>query len=277
MDGNLVVFQLNQPWLISGIGPDATGNNGSFSEPQVITSNVGCRDPDSVLLIPQGLMFKSTQGIYLLSRQFMASYIGIDIAAYNADIISCAQVVNGETQARFLSQLGTSQMYDFTYGTWSPNAQPQGIDAVLDPSGVFTFIRSDWTVLAEASGVYADAGVGFAMLAQTAWLKFDGVNGFQRIWKAFLKGTFYAGQTYQIQIAYDENPMIVDTFTFAPTFNCDTIRIYPSHQLCRAIQFTFQDLAPFATTTTPALDSLDLEVGVRKGGFKRIGAAQSVG
>lgn len=277
MDGNLVVFQLNVPWLIAGLGPDSTGNNGSFQTPQLITSNVGCRDPGSVCLTPLGLTFKSTQGIYLLSRSLVSSYIGVDMARYNADVISSARLINNNTQVEFLSDAGTPLIYDFFFQSWGTNGNHQGPDSIIGPTGLYTYLNTNGEILVQDDTTWGDNNVGYPMIVETSWLKFDGVNGFHALWKFFLQGTFIGGQQYQIQIAYDEDPTIVDTFLWTPTTTTTTWRIYPSRIHCKALKFIFQDVAPFATNSTPALDSVDFEVGIRKGGYKNIGASRSSG
>jgi hypothetical protein len=279
MDGNLVALQLYQPWLITGQGPDNTGNNGAFNF-QIITSDVGCRDPGSVAVTPNGVVFKSTQGFRILNRSLqvtMPSGDGYDdVAAYNADVVSKAVVLDNGTKIIFLSFGGTTQLFDYLYGTWGQFSY-QGVDGLVAPNGLFTFIRIDGAILQENDGSYEDVSTGYPMIAQTAKLKFAGVNGFQRVWKAFIQGHFKADQSYQIQITYDDEASPTQTLTFTPTADCSAFRIDLNRQLCKAVTFTIQDTAPYATGTTWGLDAIDLEVGVRKGGTQTIGSTRSVG
>ena len=276
MDGNLEVFQLNQPWLITGAGPDNTGNNGSFTA-VVITSNVGCRDPGSVAVTPDGILRKTSQGIYLGNRQLADGYAGVDVAAYNADVVVRTIISSNGTRALFLSTSGTCLIYDFFYGSWG-TLDYQAIDGILDASGVYTFIRaSDGAILQENVGSFEDVATGYQMSVTTAKLKFAGINGFQRIWKFFIQGQFYASQGYQVSITYDDESSPTDVFTYTPGSNCTSIRVDNSRQLCKAMTITIEDVSPYATGTTWAFDAIDLEVGVRKGGTKTIGATRSLG
>lgn len=275
MDGNLVAFQLYQPWLIAGQGPDNTGNNGAF-EAQAITSHVGCRDPGSIVVTPDGVMRKTTEGIYLLNRQLADGYAGVDVASFNADIISRAIIVDNGTKALFLSFGGTTQLFDFFYGSWSQLGY-QAVDAVIGPTGAYTFIRVDGTILQEDPGVFNDNGTGYQMSITTAKLKFAGVNGYQRLWKFFLQGQFISDREYQVSITYDDEASPTDVFTYTPTANCTTLRVDNSRQLCKAVTINVVDISPYETATTWALDSIDLEIGVRKGGTKTVGSTRSLG
>jgi hypothetical protein len=299
MDGNLIVFQQNAVWYIQGLGPDPTGNGG-FALPQLVasSSSIGCRDPGSVVLTPNGVVFKSTQGFYMLNRAIQLQYIGADVKGFNEDVVSAASVLTNTTQAVFLSVDGTPLMYDFYYNAWSQYTNHQGVDSIIDASGTYNYVNTAGLICVQTPGAFVDAdGSGYAMSATTAWLKVQNIQGFQRIYKAFFLGKYLGTQPYQVETSYNYADEVVDTFIYQPdagvtnawgsdpTWGASTwglgtgfpityppsiqFRDFPSEQLCESIQFTFTDLAPFSGTQTPALNALDLEVGVRKGGFKR--------
>lgn len=308
MDGNLIVLQENLLWFISGTGLDATNSGQPFSAPQLVASstNVGCRDPGSVTLIPAGLVFKSNSGFYLLERGLSLKYIGAPVQAFNADVVTDAQAVSENTQVRFLSATGTTLVYDSLYDTWGTFTNHQGLaSARLAGTETYVYINpSTSKILQETYGVYGDDGIGYPLWMQTAWLKFDGVQGFQRLWKILFKGNFPGTMAYQVSIAYNYNPTIIDTFTLnvgagananvwggSATWGADSawgygplttlpnllqFRVFNSKQLCESMQVTFQSLTPFDTTQTPGLDAIDLEIGIRKGA-KRLGPTASIG
>lgn len=309
MDSNLIVFQENQIWFIQGSGPDATGGNGFFATPQIVASSskIGCRDPNSVVLQPQGVMFKSTQGFWLLGRDLSLKYVGAPVKTYNSDLVSSAVALANNSQINFLSDSGTTLMYDWYYDSWS-TFTTNGTDSVVDSSGNFTMVTSTGSIWVQTPGLYYDGdGSPVIMSIQTAWLKPSSIQGFGRIWKAFLEGQFYGSQPYLVQIAYNYVDAPVDSFTFnngaggttvgvwgaspvwgsfiwgedgatSATFSDQIqIRVFPSNQLCESIQFTITDLPPVPAGKTWSLNALDLEIGVRRGGMKRIGNPQSLG
>jgi hypothetical protein len=71
LDDKLIAFGDNSTYVISGDGPEPTGANNSFSAPFKVSADVGCSRPDTITTIPQGLMFVSQKGIFLLDRGMM--------------------------------------------------------------------------------------------------------------------------------------------------------------------------------------------------------------
>lgn len=309
MDSNLIILQENQIWFIQGSGPDPTGGNGFFAPPQIVASSskIGCRDVNSVVLQPQGVMFKSTQGFWLLGRDLSLKYVGAPVKTFNSDVVSSAVALANNSQINFLSTSGTTLMYDWYYDSWS-TFSTNGSDSVIDINGAFNMITSSGAIWVQTPGIYIDGdGSPVIMSINTAWLKPGNVQGFQRIWKAFFEGQFYGSQPYLVQIAYNYNATVVDNFTLnagsgsssigtwggsatwgatiwgedggTATVYADQIqiRVYPSNQLCESIQFTVTDQVPVPSSQTWSLNALDLELGVRRGGMKRIGNPQSLG
>ena len=300
MDGNLIVLQENQVWYIQGTGPDDTGN-GQFAMPQLVASSsaIGCRDPGSVVLTPDGLIFKGSGGFYMLTRSLQLQFIGADVKAFNADVVTSAQCLSWNNGVIFLSGTGTTLYYDYYYKAWSTFTNHQGLDSIRDASGAYNYVNASGQICLQTPGSYIDAnGSGYPLLLQTAWLKPGGIQGFGRIWKALLQGLFVGTQPYQVQIGYNYASTPTDAFLYhgnagsaAPSYwgssplwgeyiwgldggvvvypDSQQFRVYPSNQLCESIQFTIQDLAPFSPTETPAFNAMDWEVGIRKGAFKR--------
>jgi hypothetical protein len=305
MDGNFISMQENLIQYVTGTGPDNTGANGLFSSPQLVASStsIGCRDPGSVVLSPNGLIFKSTQGFYMLARGLALQYIGAPVKAFNADVVSAATALDTNSQVRFLSKAGTTLVWDWFYNCWGEFTNHQGVASISYDNIYFYINESTGLVYEEIPGLYSDDGAGYSLLVTTAWLKTSNIQGFQRMWKMFVEGFFSGTQQYQVQLAYDYNPTIIDTFvlnsTSGPGFlwGSETpwgsgiwgggapytfpdrrqFRVFPSNQLCESVQMTFQDLSPYNTAVTPALNALDLEVGLRKGGYKRLGPGGSIG
>jgi hypothetical protein len=304
MDSTLVAFEERQIWSVAGDGPDLTGN-GQFSGPTLVSTAAGCRDYASVVLTSNGLIFKSIKGFWLLDRSFQASQIGLDVYAYNADIVSSARSIPNSTQLRFLSVAGAPLMFDYQYGQWGTFTNHQGVSSAIF-NDTYYYLRANGQIMAENQSIFTDGDVGYQMLVQTAWLKLNQVQGFGRIWKVFFKGYFPDTNPIQVQTSYNYLPAIIDTKvwnpsagTIAPVWGSDPvwgsstpwggvdsttlvqpdtlqIRYDPKVQACEAMQLTIQDLSPFPSSVTWSLDAIDIEVGVRKGGFK-IGTQQRIG
>ena len=51
-----------------GEGPNLMGLQNDFTPTQLINADTGCVENNSIINIPEGLMFKSEKGMYLLNR-----------------------------------------------------------------------------------------------------------------------------------------------------------------------------------------------------------------
>ena len=68
MDDKLIIFKRNAIFYLAGDGPNNLGEQDTFIEPQLISSDVGCTVKNSVVLGPQGIFFKSNKGIFQLFK-----------------------------------------------------------------------------------------------------------------------------------------------------------------------------------------------------------------
>ena len=108
MDEKLVIFEDDRIFYLTGSGPNATGQQNNFSDPQLVTSDVGCSNTRSIVQTPKGLMFMSNKGIYLLDRGLSTHYIGAPVEAYNSLTITSAILIQDENQVRFTASDGGS-------------------------------------------------------------------------------------------------------------------------------------------------------------------------
>lgn len=78
LDGSPVIFGERSIYIVSGDGPDRQGS-GAYGAPQRLPGDVGCTDWRTVREVPQGLLFQSDRGFYLLPRGFGAPIFQADI------------------------------------------------------------------------------------------------------------------------------------------------------------------------------------------------------
>jgi hypothetical protein len=78
LDGSLVIFCERSIYVVSGDGPDRQGG-GAFGIPLRLPADIGCTDWRTVREVPQGLLFQSARGFYLLPRGFGAPVFQADI------------------------------------------------------------------------------------------------------------------------------------------------------------------------------------------------------
>jgi hypothetical protein len=228
----------------------------------------------------------SNNGIQLLNRGLQiarrgdGTYWGSPVEAYKSNVIVSTQIIPNTTEIRFLCSTGVTLLYDYQYDQWGTFTDHLGVDSIIFNGG-YVYLQSAGNTMAEAAGLYTDNGTGFSLVATSAWLKPSALQGFGRLWRFLLQGFFPSSvSSIQVQIAYNYNPAIVDTFVYTPTqaSNADQtqLRVDNSIQKCESLQFTIQVLNPTSSTKALALNALDFEYGVKKGG-KKLGPSQALG
>lgn len=204
-DDRVVVFKAGAIFVFNGDGPDAAGQTttSGFTTPQLVTSDVGCSAPSSIVLTPEGHMFQSAKGIYLLDRGGAVSYIGAPVEAYNAQRIVRANILPDRTQVVFLTDAGSTLLYDHFHKQWSTFTNHEGLDSVV-VGGRFHYLRTDGSVYRETVGAYSDAGIRIRMRLETAWLHLhEYLQGFTRFWEALILGTWVSPHQLGVQYQTD--------------------------------------------------------------------------
>jgi hypothetical protein len=217
MDDKLIMFKANALYYINGTGPDNTGANSQYSEPFFITSVVGCSNQQSIVFMPNGLMFQSDKGIWLLGRGMDVSYIGAPVEAYTkTGVVQSAIAIPGTTQVRFTLNTGITLMYDYFYEQWAIFAGVNAISSTLYQD-LHTFINANGGVYQETPGVYLDGSNPVTMSFTTSWINLAGLQGYQRAYFFYLLGQYVSPHYLQVGIAYNYNPAIVQSVTITPS------------------------------------------------------------
>lgn len=209
MDDVVYAFKAGAIFAFNGDGPfenGASSNGGivaGFSSSQLITSDVGCTDPSSIVLTPHGLMFKSTKGIRLITRAREIVPVGDPVEAYNAQNVRRATVMPDRTAVLFLTDSGYSLYFDYDRKQWSTFTNHEGYDAAV-VDGVYHYLRADSVVFRETVGEYLDGNARITLRLETAWLHLhEHLQGFQRFWKLLLLGT--RSSAHQLGVSYRLN------------------------------------------------------------------------
>lgn len=205
MDGQIIVFKQHALYVFGGDGPLANGDSSSsgFDNPQLITSDVGCTEPASIVLTPVGLMFKSAKGIYLLDRSKTVSYVGAPVEAYNSQSVRRATLMQDRTQVVFLTDSGLTLLYDYLFQQWSTFTNHEGYDAAI-VGGTYHYVRTDGRVFKETPGVYSDGGQPIKLRLETAWIKLHPyLQGWSRFYHLLLIGQWDSAHQLVMQVQTD--------------------------------------------------------------------------
>lgn len=277
MDDKLVFFKDTLIFYIVGDGPAPNGTQNDFSYPQIISTDVGCPYPDSVVLTPVGIMFKSLKGIYLLERSLQTVYIGADVEAYNSQTITSAINVENTTQVRFTLNNGTELVYDYFYQQWSVFTNVSAVDAT-NWNGAYAYAQANGAVQKETTGVYNDNTAAIIMKLKSGWFSFAQLQGYQRVWRFLVLAKFLSNHNLTFEIAYDFDPTITQTFTIpvGSSITPEQFRCALTRQRCESLQITLTMTPTAAVGAGATLSSFGFEVGVKKG-LNKMPAAKTYG
>ena len=310
MDDKLIIFKRDAIYYINGIGPDNTGANSQYSDPVFITSSVGCSNPNSIVLMQNGLMFQSDKGIWLLGRDLSTNYIGAPVEAYNSYTTMSAQNIPATNQVRFIMNNNTTLMYDYFVNQWGVHTNIAAISGTLYQSSQ-TYLNAYGSVFQETPGTYIDGSEPVLMSLTTAWINVAGLQGYERFYFAYLLGTYFTPFTLNVSLAYDYNPSPVQNIKVVPdnyvkpwggeaqwgsggswgsstgpspgsggTANIFETRLFPQNQKCESFQVTIQEVFDPTYGAQPgqglSLSGLNLIVGVKRG-YRTQRASRSFG
>lgn len=294
MDDKLIIFKKDAIYYINGTGPDNTGANSSFSDPIFITSTVGCAQPNSIVLMKDGLMFQSDKGIWLLGRDLSTNYIGYPAEEFNAAVVMSAEGIPGTNQVRFVLSDNNTLMYDYFVGQWGTHTNISAISATLW-QGAHTYLNSFGQIFQETPGTYLDGSEPVLMALTTSWINVAGLQGFERFYAANLLGTYFTPFKLNAQLAYNYNPSPVQATLITPDnqtsnwgdnalwgtggswgsdlgnkeANVFSARLFPRVQKCESFQLSLQEVYD-PSFNQPAgqglsLSGLLLLVGMKRG------------
>lgn len=215
MDDKLILFKENAIFYVVGNGPDNTGANNDFSDSVFVTSTVGCINPKSVVLTPDGLMFQSNKGIWLLNRGLGVSFIGAEVSAFT-EAVTGAVLVPDTTEVRFNLIDDTCLVYDYYYKQWGTYPDFDAAGSVIFDDA-YTRITPTGNVLQETGNLYTDNGTPYFISLTTSWISMAGFQGFQRVYELYLKAKFRSPHVLYVSIAYDFNPNPVQVAVIRPT------------------------------------------------------------
>lgn len=309
LDSNLILFKSGSIWYVVGDGPAPSGANDDFTDALKIASDTGCINPQSIVLTPSGLMYKSQKGIYLLDRSMNVKYIGADVEAYNSSNVTSSQLIISTNQARFTLDNGTALVYDYFVEQWSVFTNHNAVSCITKDNN-FTYLQPSGLVLQETPGQFKDNGSFIKLKLVTSWLSLGGLQGFQRVYKALILGQYFGPHKLLVKFAYDFNPIpvqedIIDVATIlnTNTYGEDSLsginspyggefptyqwRVFTNRQVCETVQITIEDAPVVGVHVSNqgvakrldynegmSLSAISLELGIKKG-LNKISAKKS--
>lgn len=127
MDGRLIIFRKDAIFVVDGDGPPENGGSGAeFSPPTRIGTEFGCVDHRSIVMTPNGVMYRSNRGIELLTRSMQVVWIGQRVT----NTVDAFPVTKGTSifkgrvnfylsSSDLYNPTGRTVVYDITQDCWS--------------------------------------------------------------------------------------------------------------------------------------------------------------
>ena len=189
MDDKLVVFTKRAIYYVIGVGPNDNGTGQQYDVPQRVQSPVGCIDRRSVVTTPDGVMFQSAIGIYLLDRGLNVVYIGQPVSD---EITTYPVVVSAnlhQTQpwiyfyvTKADSSAGERIVYDYRVQKWyTDTLSAVPLSATSTSDGAHYWLDTTGQVWKEDATTNLDNSVWVTMDVELAPQRAAGVDGWQNL------------------------------------------------------------------------------------------------
>lgn len=279
MDDKLIFFKNSTIFYVIGDGPAPNGTNNDFSYPQVITSDVGCTNQDSIIVIPIGLMFQSTdKGIYLLDRTLQVQYIGAAVEQFNNILVTSAQLLPNTTQVRFTLATGTILIYDYLVSQWSTHTTLTFADSTIYKQQ-HTGLQANGQVLEQVQGQWIDISTPDALTLTTGWFDFAQLQGYQRVKEFLLLLTSVNATSILVEVFNDfdtTNAINSDLITIPADTIRQQYRIFPAFQKAQSMQVRITEIPTGSQAGGLLLSGMSFTVAVKRG-LNKISADRSFG
>lgn len=284
MDGRLFIFKRDAIFIVDGDGPPENGGSGmEFSPPAKIASEYGCLDQRSLVVTPDGIMYRSARGIEILTRSLQVKWVGERVQnTVSTYPITKSAVLDDSGRVRFIlaskvssaealtDSPGVEVVYDTSNDCWSTSRYwvkgtygdvPQ-TSCVYDlpSSGRQIAMASEDAVYRFNHTVFLDSSNYVPWTIETGWIRPSGVQGRFRFHDAMFLGRRYGNHKLKMSLAYDFNDYSQHR-TWEPPSNKENLEEYdlqPNRTQPVSFRLRVQDLQYGSETPDQSVDLLGI-------------------
>lgn len=261
MDDKLLVFKKDRIFKVYGQGPNQLGQSNDLTDPVLLTGDAGCVDPRSIVVQPDGVMFQSSKGLYIVTRGEQLIYAGEPADRYWGEYstVTAANMLSSAREIRFevsgpipplASPSGQKVVLNYQTGQWTTHlnyADAAAIDGKV-VNGVYYWATEAGDIYQETPGVYLDPSSTYiSMTIELGYVAASGPQGFVRHARAMVLGDWKADHGFEIQVGKDYSNVYTQSAAFSrttlTTLSLEQLAIHIADQKGEAIRLRMSDYA----------------------------------
>ena len=286
LNDTLIVFKETAVYALSGDGFSNLGQGLNYGPARVLSVDVGAITHDSVALCDKGLIFKSRKGWYILNRGWTVDYIGGGVSDYDGEAVYAVHAIEAQHQIRCVTSARVL-VFDTLASQWSEWSLVAVHAATWGSTYCYATATGVQYEYDDSAGFVGSNDLG-GYDVESGWIKPAELQGFLRVRAINILGIRGGGglsHRLRIRIARDYmSAYFYDQYwTITATSSGDRVqvRIQPPIQQVQAIKVRITVAPPLSGGTPVAhqgaqmtLTGLGLEVGIKRGLYRRMPAAQ---
>ena len=293
MDEKLIGGKIDSLFFVPGEPPNQLGQGSTLQLPQRITADCGFSDPRALVLVPKGVLFRSTKGMQILTRSLETvflkepdGYLDPSNQAYNTfTATAAASILTSIQEARFdvysSSVSSLKLVYNYRDDRWTVHTNTGSGSPVSAAivGGVYYWGNATGTVYKEDSTTYLDPSSTYVgSTLSTGWIRPAGKQGLVRVQKVLVLNDWRTGHDLTFQIRKDYITLTTDSaaFSAAQILALGLVEQLTKHltqQVGESFQFVMFDQAPtsgsLGTGEGFAARGIALYTGLKRGSFDK--------
>jgi hypothetical protein len=244
LDEKLIIFKRDRIFKVTGRGGNASGSSSDLTPPDVITSDCGCIDHRSVVVIPQGILFQSDKGIYMLTRGEELTFVGLPVDYYvnNFPTINAATLMPTVMEVRFHAENSLDEglvlVYNYRDNRWTTHTNydygdgTERVDALVVNNSYYT-VDAQANVSIETPDEYRDPGSTYVVSElETGWIKPAGKQGLVRCQRILFLNELVEDHDMEFEIDKD----YVNTSVQSAVYTAADMATLPQEQVAMHVQ-----------------------------------------
>jgi hypothetical protein len=290
LDDKIVVFKERAIFVLFGDPGTNTGQRATLQTARLVSGDVGCSNPRSVVEGPFGIVFQASSdsnnargGIHQIDRGLAVTFVGFPAKDTTAGVtFESATLVPAEKEVRWVMPSTNVLVWSYDLNRWHVQTLRARFSSCLR-RGRFASLTNTTVVSADQNGWAHDAVTTFSShqtQVVTSWLKLAGLQGFQRLWTAtFLFKWYSGGITIEGQTDYNESwtgsfsrvfgSAALSSLAVSGSGSRVQVSVHLPVQKCEAIRFRITEDAVNSPGRGFELVGLTLEAGVKRGSYRR--------